>query len=168
MFCFSEKNEIKIDLNLFGRKKNVVECGVQARTSVIFESPKQAKNIQLKMDSLKVLIKETLIREVFRDKRRPTGPTGKVCVKQVLNLYRMTAQKHSKALSHGITLKDSYNRIQMQNKLVAPECVVYFEQLLGTARTQKLVELLFLAVFKLFCFMLCNFNFFYKTFQEAI
>ena len=36
-------------------------------------------------------------------------------------------------------------------KLNSWTCVVHFDQLSGTARTRKLLELLFSAVFKLFC-----------------
>ena len=42
--------------------------------------------------------------------------------------------------------------------------VVYFDQLLGVARTQKLVELLFSAVFNLFC----SFQTFFSDFTAEI
>ena len=47
---------------------------------------------------------------------------------------------------------NSQSSVLLENIGQLDSIIVYFDQLLGAARTQKLVEILFSAVFHLFCF----------------
>ena len=89
----------------------------------------------------------------------------KSCTRSALDIHDCKKTRKLKFKNFWAQCLEPSNCSFVQITLIAfYSTVVYFDQLLGAARTQKLVELLFSAVFNLFC----SFQTFFSDFMPEI